>query len=241
MTDPAHQPGWYPDPWGRATQRWHDGTRWTEHVDGNAPAGAAVPPLVPAAQPHTSGLAIASLVTAVLGVALVGLILGILALRSIRASAGTVTGRGLAIAGIVISSVWMVLVTVAILLALAVPTFLVQRDAAVSGQAQANLKQVVNAVEACAAGNVDGTYRGCGSAGVAELEPAFATLLDACGQPGGVCLELDAGDAPTGYEVTAMTKGPETATFSLKSNADGTLSKTCAPAGVSGCTTGLWS
>lgn len=24
--------GWYPDPWGRHQQRYHDGTRWTEHV-----------------------------------------------------------------------------------------------------------------------------------------------------------------------------------------------------------------
>ena len=25
-------PGWYPDPSGRFAQRYHDGTRWTEHV-----------------------------------------------------------------------------------------------------------------------------------------------------------------------------------------------------------------
>ncbi|MFT3852597.1 MAG: DUF2510 domain-containing protein [Ilumatobacteraceae bacterium] len=29
MTQPA---GWYADPWGRHQQRYHDGTRWTEHV-----------------------------------------------------------------------------------------------------------------------------------------------------------------------------------------------------------------
>ncbi len=25
-------PGWYPDPSGNYAQRYHDGTRWTEHV-----------------------------------------------------------------------------------------------------------------------------------------------------------------------------------------------------------------
>jgi hypothetical protein len=43
-------PGWYPDPSGRFAQRYHDGTRWTEHVadaQGNratdVPAGQAGP------------------------------------------------------------------------------------------------------------------------------------------------------------------------------------------------------
>jgi hypothetical protein len=54
-------PGWYPDPGGRFAQRYHDGTRWTEHVadaggnrstdppGGQAPEAAASPQ---AAQPQ---------------------------------------------------------------------------------------------------------------------------------------------------------------------------------------------
>jgi uncharacterized RDD family membrane protein YckC len=33
-------PGWYPDPAGQATQRWWDGTRWTEHLGTPPPAVA---------------------------------------------------------------------------------------------------------------------------------------------------------------------------------------------------------
>jgi Protein of unknown function (DUF2510) len=43
-------PGWYPDPSGRFAQRYHDGSRWTEHVadaqgnrDTDAPVGQAGP------------------------------------------------------------------------------------------------------------------------------------------------------------------------------------------------------
>ena len=56
-------PGWYPDPSGRFAQRYHDGSRWTEHVadaEGNratdVPAGQAGPTsYAGSAQPHGQG------------------------------------------------------------------------------------------------------------------------------------------------------------------------------------------
>ena len=58
------------------------------------------------AQP-SSTLAIAGLVTSVIGcTALVGLVLSIVAL--VRVRRGTATGRGLAIAGIVVGALWLV-------------------------------------------------------------------------------------------------------------------------------------
>ena len=39
----ADATGWQPDPYGRYVQRYHDGTRWTEHVVG--PDGQTVDPL----------------------------------------------------------------------------------------------------------------------------------------------------------------------------------------------------
>ena len=51
-------PGWYPDPSGRFAQRYHDGTRWTEHVadaggqrSTDSPEGQAAP-AAPAANPY---------------------------------------------------------------------------------------------------------------------------------------------------------------------------------------------
>jgi prepilin-type processing-associated H-X9-DG protein len=71
--------------------------------------GSLYAPVVPVA-PKTSGLAIGSLVSSILGPftcgigSLVGIILGIIALNDIRKSGGRLTGKGLAIAGICVAA-----------------------------------------------------------------------------------------------------------------------------------------
>ncbi|MBN2622726.1 MAG: DUF2510 domain-containing protein, partial [Acidimicrobiales bacterium] len=50
-------PGWYPDPSGRFAQRYHDGTRWTEHVADAAGQRSVDHPeaqAAPAANPYES-------------------------------------------------------------------------------------------------------------------------------------------------------------------------------------------
>ena len=82
---------------------------------GYVPARPPGAPYPPAAAPKTSGMAVASLVLGIAGIctcglsAIVGLILGIVALRQIGRSAGTVGGRGLAIGGIAASAVGLVI------------------------------------------------------------------------------------------------------------------------------------
>lgn len=77
------------------------------------PTPTPMPIASPAAAPQTSGLAIASLVLGILGIfscglsAIVGLILGIVSLSRIRKSNGAVGGHGLAISGIIVSSVFL--------------------------------------------------------------------------------------------------------------------------------------
>jgi prepilin-type processing-associated H-X9-DG protein len=73
----------------------------------------------------TSGLAIASLVLAILGplacglTALIGLILGIIALVKIKNSGGALRGRGLALAGVIVSALFLLLTPALLLPALA--------------------------------------------------------------------------------------------------------------------------
>ena len=67
---------------------------------GYAPQYAPGPGYPPAGP--TSGMAIASLVVSLLGIGIVGVILGHLALNEIKKSNGYIRGRGLAIAGLII-------------------------------------------------------------------------------------------------------------------------------------------
>ena len=71
-------------------------------------------PVVPST-PKTSGLAITSLILGIIGgctlglLSIVGLILGIMAAKKIKASGGTIGGRGLAIAGIIVSILTLII------------------------------------------------------------------------------------------------------------------------------------
>ena len=100
------QPGWYPDPSQPGAVRWWDGGQWSDH---SAPAA----PMVYASS--TDGLAVASLVTAVVGIPVVPIVLGMKARTRIRESGHRIDGDGLAIAGIVIGWIQVAIVAVVII------------------------------------------------------------------------------------------------------------------------------
>jgi hypothetical protein len=77
-----------------------------------APAYAPPPPMAPS----TNGLAIASLVCSILGISLIGVILGHIALSQINNSNGMQGGRGLAIAGLIIGYIGLAFAVLFILL-----------------------------------------------------------------------------------------------------------------------------
>ena len=109
MSIPA---GWYDD--GSGKQRWWDGEAWTEHftdpaAEAETPVYQAQPqgqPYAPAAghQPYaapTNGLAIAALVTGILGLGIIPVIFGHIALSQIKRNPAQ-SGKGMAIAGLVL-------------------------------------------------------------------------------------------------------------------------------------------
>ncbi len=116
-------------------------------VTAAAPPAAGTPALLalPAAPPKTSGLAIASLVCGVLGLctagitALVGLVLGIVALMKISKSEGKVGGNAFAIAGICVSAVFLLFIP--ILLGMFLPALAQAKSRAQTVMCVNNVKQ----------------------------------------------------------------------------------------------------
>jgi hypothetical protein len=103
-----------------------DARAWARRTEPGAitPSGTVIPTSPP---PPTSGLAIGSLVASLIPFLLLGqitgLILGIIALRKIKQSKGTVGGKGFAIAGITISGLILLLVIGVLVLLIATGAF----------------------------------------------------------------------------------------------------------------------
>jgi len=117
----------------------------------------AAPPAAPA-KAKTSGLAVASLVLGIVGPctvglgSIIGLILGIVGLVKIGKSAGAMGGRGLAIAGIVVSGLGILLLPViGMLAAILWPAVHNARDMARAASSANNVNQLCKAAHQYAA------------------------------------------------------------------------------------------
>ncbi|MBI3851836.1 MAG: DUF4190 domain-containing protein [Verrucomicrobia bacterium] len=128
-------------------------------ADLSAKPGATPPPITTGSvETKTSGMAIASLVLGVLGfcgiTALVGLILGIIALTKINRSQGRLTGNGIAIAGICVSG-FMLLFSIPFMAGLTLPALAKAKQKAQTINCANNMKQLALAVRIYAGDNTD--------------------------------------------------------------------------------------
>lgn len=104
-------PGWQPDPaWPPAPPGWQLWVRDDTEASGTLPVAPPLTPGVPyytagRPAPGTNGFAIASFVLGLLGVVLLSVIFGIVALAKLRDRPER--GKGLAIAGLCLSGVWL--------------------------------------------------------------------------------------------------------------------------------------
>jgi hypothetical protein len=111
------------------------------------PASFAIPPALSAlsSKPITnSGLAIASLVLGLVGfcgvTAIVGFILGIVSLNQIKKSNGTLTGQGIALAGIIISALFLLMIPIGS--AMFIPALAHARNRALEMRCMINTRQL---------------------------------------------------------------------------------------------------
>lgn len=162
--------------------------------------------------------------------------------------------------GFTLIELLVVMIIIAILMAVAVPTFLAQKNNAQKSKATANIKQIVNAIESCAANNTNGTYDGCTTAAALTTFEKGLASLGTIGTTANVNTYAVVGDGTTniqGYAVgTGIKDGDTSVYFAEIHKQNGELLKICGnsanivsvsatkpSAGVSGsrtCTTGTW-
>lgn len=166
----------------------------------------------------------------------------------------TMRERGRSEGGFTLIELLVVMIIIAILMAVAIPTFLAQKNNAQKTKATANIKQLVNAVESCAATNTDGTYEGCttgtqlanfekgleslGTIVTTAPSKAFEYQVVPLGA-GGAHAATDAG--AQGYMVqTRIKDGATDVYFAEIHREDGSLLKLCsaAPTGTATAITG---
>jgi hypothetical protein len=115
-----------------------------------SPAGAA---------PKTSGLAITSLILGVLGVitcgitAIIGLILGIVSMRKIQNSGGRLGGWGVALAGTIVSGIFLIMIPIGA--AMLLPALMAAKQRAQTVVCVNNARQLAFAVRAYSSNNKD--------------------------------------------------------------------------------------
>ena len=132
--------------------------------------------------------------------------------------------------GFTLIELLVVMIIIAILMAVAVPTFLKQKQNAVRTQATANIKQIVNAVEACATDNIDGSYTNCNSkAAVLTAEPSLKGI-----EKGGQTFTVTGG--ANDYTVV-LTLANSQGTFTEAHTATGDVNKDCTSSTAKICNT----
>lgn len=203
MTD-APPPGWYADPAGGGGLRWWDGTAWSQLVtpaDGS-PAGrhgGAGP--ARAADEGTPGYAIAALVCGVTAVGPLAIGFGIAALRQLRRGPAGRGGKGFAIAGIALGTLWTIALAALITLAAMGALDAVNEDD-FTGERQ-RVARVLDDVED--AYNDDDEQRACRRLYTRELREAYDELLFPCERALDDALEEDLGDELSFYDFDAET------------------------------------
>jgi type IV pilus assembly protein PilA len=135
--------------------------------------------------------------------------------------------------GFTLIELLVVILIIGILAAIALPTFLGQREKAQDASAKSDARNMVSHMESCFTDNQ--TYVGCG----ASLAAAGDTGLHIVSPPtaGGDVGSVSADESTTGYTVRAVSKsGGGSRTFSIAKTA-GATARTCTPNG--GACTGL--
>jgi type IV pilus assembly protein PilA len=131
--------------------------------------------------------------------------------------------------GFTLVELLVVILIIGILAAIAIPSFLNQRDKASDASAKSAARTAQTAIETYATDN-NGSYAGADATDLRNIEPTLnddpADTLDVTGV------------SPTEYTVSVDGTGGRTYSISRASN--GSVARSCSPSGGGGCSSGSW-
>jgi len=132
--------------------------------------------------------------------------------------------------GFTLIELLVVILIIGILAAIAIPSFLSQKDKANDASAKSYVRNMQTAEETYFTDN--NAY----SPSVAALVGIEATLAQ---YPDGVAGDVSATQLPAGgFTIAAKSKGSTGVTYTIVRAADGTVTRNCTPAGKGGCSSG---
>jgi type IV pilus assembly protein PilA len=137
--------------------------------------------------------------------------------------------------GFTLVELLVVMLILGLLAAIAVPSFLTQRDKAKDADAKALVRTAQTAMETYATDR-GGSFTGATRAALIGIEPTLREA-DLSGAEDGDALTVTPNDGGDGYTVTVASKNTPN-TFSIVRASNGTVSYGCSAEGSDGCPTG---